>query len=159
MVNKILLAAVAADVLFLAAGASQLAFALVVRNLMDEDPQEGRQAARNLLYQRFPLEAGLVNAIFIFVTFFVTLPGLLTPARSWLKLSGFLVTICAIFTLCIGIFLWVLTLNSGKDFFDIWMAQEPKVQSLMQTSVCFFFLGRGFKLYEVAARMHVGMEC
>lgn len=134
--NKILLATIAADGLFLAGGAAQLAFSLIVRNTMDDEAVEGRQAARNLLYQRFPLEAGLVNAIFVFVTFLVTLPGLATPARSWLKLSGFLVTICAIFTLCIGIFLWVLTLNSGNDFFDIWMEQDSSVQSLMQTSVC-----------------------
>lgn len=135
MVNKILLTTVAADLLFLGAGAAQLAFSLIVRDMMNDPAEEGKQTARNLLYQRFPLEAGLVNAIFIFVTFLVTLPGLATPARSWLKLSGVLITICAIFTMCIGIFLWVLTLNSGNDFFDIWMEQEPRVQSLMQTSV------------------------
>ncbi|SPO00020.1 probable Pls1 tetraspanin [Cephalotrichum gorgonifer] len=134
MVNKILLTTVAADLLFLAAGAAMLGFCLIVRNVMDETPAEGRQAARNLLYQKFPLEAGIVNAIFIFITFVVTLPGLLTPARSWLKLSGILVTICGIFTMCMGVFLWVLTLRAGDDFFTIWMAQEPGVQDLMQTS-------------------------
>lgn len=136
MVNKILLTTVVADLLFLASGACQLAFSLIVKNTMNDPPEEGKQTARNLLYQRFPLEAGIVNAIFIFVTFLVTLPGLATPARGWLKLSTVLITICAIFTMCIGIFLWVLTLKTGNDFFEIWMKQEPSVQSLMQMSVC-----------------------
>lgn len=139
-VNKILLAAVAADLLFIAAGTCLLAFALVVRNTMNDEPDEGKQAARNLLYQQFPLDAGLVNAAFIFITFIATLPGLATPARSWLKVSVCMVTVCAIFTLCIGIFLWILTLNSKSSFFDVWMEQDGSVQSLMQSSVCFLLL-------------------
>lgn len=132
--NKILLATVAADLLFLAAGTCLLVFALVVRNTMNDDPEEGEQAARNLLYQRFPLDAGLVNAAFIFITFIVTLPGITTPARGWLKVSVCMITVCAIFTLCLGIFLWVLTLNSKSNFFDTWMEQDGDVQSLLQTS-------------------------
>lgn len=134
MVNKILVTTAVADFLFLATGAAQLAFALIVKNVMNEDAVEGMQAARNLLYQRFPLQAGIINAIAIFVTFLVTLPGLITPARAWLKLSGALITFCGLFTLCIGIFLWVLTLRTKEDFFPIWMAQEPRVQDLMQTT-------------------------
>ena len=137
MVNKILAAAAVADVLFLTTGALQLGFSLIVKQTMNEDPTEGEQAARNLLYQRFPLEAAIINAIIIFVTFVSTLPGLVTPTRTWLKISGFLVTICAIFTMCIGIFLWVLTLRSQEDLFDIWTSQQPRVQNLMQTSVSF----------------------
>ena len=135
MVNKILLTTAIADILFLATGAAQLAFSLIVKNVMNEEPVEGMQAARNLLYQRFPLQAGIINAIAIFVTFAATLPGLITPARAWLKLSGALITLCGLFTLCLGIFLWVLTLRTKEDFFPIWMTQEPKVQDLMQTTV------------------------
>ncbi|CAI4211136.1 unnamed protein product [Parascedosporium putredinis] len=84
MVNKILLATAVADILFLITGAAQLAFALIVKNVMNEESVEGMQAARNLLYQ------------------------------SWLKLSGILITVCGLFTLCI--------------------AQPPAVQDLMQTA-------------------------
>lgn len=134
MVNKILLATAVADILFLITGAAQLAFALIVKNVMNEESVEGMQAARNLLYQRFPLQAGIINAIIIFVTFVITLPGLITPARSWLKLSGILITVCGLFTLCIGIFLWILTLRTKEDFLAIWIAQPPAVQDLMQTA-------------------------
>jgi hypothetical protein len=56
MANKILMAFVVADLLFLITGAMQLGFSLVVQNVMSEVPTEGQQAARNLLYQRFPLQ-------------------------------------------------------------------------------------------------------
>jgi hypothetical protein len=132
--NKILLAVAGANVLFVATGAAQLGFALITRNTMREVPAEGQQAARNLLYQRFPLDAGIANAIMIFVTFCVTVPGMLTPTRGWLKMSGLLVTTCAVFTMCLGVYLWVLTLRTKGDFAQIWWLQEADVQKLMQAS-------------------------
>ncbi|KAL6361576.1 hypothetical protein LRP88_05046 [Fusarium phalaenopsidis] len=135
MANKVFLAAVAADVLFLASGILELVFSLVVRSQMNDAPQDGEQATRNLLHQRFPLTAGIVNAAFILATFAVTLPGLVMPARSILKISGYMVTFCAIFTMCVGVFLWVMTLRIREQFFDIYIAQEPEIQSLIQISV------------------------
>jgi len=132
--NKILLAMAGADFLFVATGAAQLGFALVVRNTMGDVATEGEQAARNLLFQRFPLEAGIANAIMIFVAFLVTVPGIFTPTRGWLKASGFLVTACAVFTMCLGVYLWVLTLRTKADFAQIWWEQAPDIQNLMQTS-------------------------
>ncbi|KAM0439679.1 hypothetical protein ACHAPT_000771 [Fusarium lateritium] len=134
MANKVFLAAVAADILFLASGILELVFALVVRSQMDDVPSDGERATRNLLHQRFPLTAGIVNAAFILATFAVTLPGLVMPARSILKISGYMVTFCAVFTMCVGVFLWVMTLKMREQFFDIYLAQEPEVQSLIQTS-------------------------
>ncbi len=55
MGNKVLLAYVVADVGFVISGAVMLAFSIIVQNNMFEVPTEGEQAARNLLYQRFPL--------------------------------------------------------------------------------------------------------
>lgn len=135
MVNKILATFVVADVLFLITGAVTLGFSLIARNNMFEQPDEGQQAARNLIYQKFPFEAGIANAAFIFITFVMTLPGIITPTRGWLKLAAYLITFCALFSLCVGVYLWVLTLTTQFDFFAIWIAQEPGVQNLMQTSV------------------------
>ena len=55
MVNKIQLVYVATDFLFLVMGVFILAFSIIVNNIKDEIPVNGRQAARNLLYQGFPL--------------------------------------------------------------------------------------------------------
>jgi hypothetical protein len=59
MANKVLLAFVAADILFILTGAIMLGFSIVVQNDIQQTPTEGTQAARNLLYSRFPLTGGL----------------------------------------------------------------------------------------------------
>lgn len=53
--NKVALAYMVSDFLFLLMGIFMLAFSVVVQNIQMEEPSNGRQAARNLLYQRFPL--------------------------------------------------------------------------------------------------------
>lgn len=134
MVDKIFLCTVLADLIFLASGVMELVFSLVVKSQMGDISSDGESVTRNLLYQRFPLTAGIVNAIFILVTFTATLPGLVMPARSFLKVSGYMVTICAIFTMCVAVFLWVMTLRMKEQFFNIYIEQEPDVQSLIQNS-------------------------
>lgn len=54
MVNKVLAAFVVADILFVSMGALMLGFCLVVQQTCFEEPTEGQQAARDLLYQLFP---------------------------------------------------------------------------------------------------------
>lgn len=135
MTNKVFLATVAADVLFLASGLMELIFSIVVRGQMNDTPTNGHEATLNLLYQRFPLTAGIVNASFILLTFVAIIPGLFMPTRGILKIGGYMVTFCAIFTLCVGVFLWVMTLRVRGDFTSIYAAQDPAVQSLIQTSV------------------------
>ncbi|TPX13884.1 uncharacterized protein E0L32_005584 [Thyridium curvatum] len=134
MANKILLAYIGADGLFVIMGAIMLGFSVIVQNDAFTTPAEGMQAARNLFYQKFPLTAGIVNAVFIFVTFLSTVPAIITPSRAWLKISGYLVTVCAAFSLILGLYLWILTLTVKKDFAPIWIAQTPEIQSLMQTA-------------------------
>jgi hypothetical protein len=55
MANKIQLVYLITDGLFLLMGVFILAFSIIVNNIKDEVPTNGRQAARNLLYQGFPL--------------------------------------------------------------------------------------------------------
>lgn len=58
------------------------------------------------------------------------------PTRGWLKLSGYLVTINAIFSVVLGLYLWILTLRTKERLSPIWNQQTPQVQDLMQTAVC-----------------------
>lgn len=102
---------------------------------MNKVPQDGEEATRNLLYQRFPLAAGIANGALVIIAFALSLPGLLMPLRGWLKASGYMVTLCGLFTLCVGVYLWVMTLNLKDEFFDTYLDQEPKVQDLIQTRV------------------------
>ena len=55
MVNRILLAYIFADILFVAMGGLELGFSIFVNNTKDDVADNGLQVARNLLYQRFPL--------------------------------------------------------------------------------------------------------
>lgn len=55
MVNKVLAAFIAVDGLFAITGAIMLAFSVIVLNTCFNPPNEGVEAARDLLYQRFPL--------------------------------------------------------------------------------------------------------
>lgn len=136
MVNKILLAAVLVDMLFLGCGILELTFSLVAQKSMNSTPSEGREVLRNLIYQRLPLTAGIANAGFILAAFAVTVPALLMQStRGWLKFAGYLVTFCAVFTMCLGVYLWIMTMRIGQDFFPVYMDLEPEVQELIQTSV------------------------
>ena len=132
---KVFLAALAADVLFLVTGCILLGFSLVVRNQMNNAPQDGPEAIRHLLYQRFPLTAAMVNAVFIFAASIFTIPGLMSPMRFLLKFGGYFVTICGLFTLVIGVYLWIMTLRIKASFFPTYVEQDPAVQSLIQVSV------------------------
>jgi hypothetical protein len=55
MANKIQIAYLVADFLFLLMGVFILGFSVIVNNIKDEVPENGRQAARNLFYRDFPL--------------------------------------------------------------------------------------------------------
>jgi len=55
MRDKVLLSYVLIDGVFVVTGAIMLGFCVVVQNFMFETPKTGDQAARDLLYQQFPL--------------------------------------------------------------------------------------------------------
>ena len=55
------------------------------------------------------------------------------PTRGWLKLGGGMVTVSALFSLVIGLYLWILTLKTKQDMSALWIAQSAEVQELMQT--------------------------
>ncbi|KAL7621301.1 hypothetical protein AAE478_008621 [Parahypoxylon ruwenzoriense] len=141
MVNKVLVAFIAADGLFVSMGAIMLGFSVIVQQTCFDTPTDGNEAARDLLYQRFPFTAGIVNAIFTFVAFATTLPALATNNRSWLKLAAYLIVVDAVFTMAIGLDLWIVTLKLKEQFLQIWTSQPTQVQDLMQTafSCCGFF--------------------
>ena len=79
--------------------------------------------------------AGIANAVFSFIAFIITLPGLATGSRSWLKTAGYLIVVNAIMTMAIGLDLWLVTLKMRENFSNIWNEQSDAVQGLMQTAV------------------------
>lgn len=136
MPDKVFVATVIADLLFLASGAMELGFSIAAMNLQDKTPTDGQDATRHLLYQRFPLVVGIVNAIFILVTFLFTVPAMALVKRNLLKISGYMITVCAVFTLAVGLYLWIMTLTLKETFLPVYEGQDSSIQSLVQVSVC-----------------------
>ncbi|KAF8428278.1 hypothetical protein EV426DRAFT_335548 [Tirmania nivea] len=120
------------EVLFLAAG-TMIAIATVLwMNEMNNAPTIN-SVARLVLISHFPMQALLANAILIFVTVLFSIPALLIPtSRSWLKFHGWLVVLCAIFTLILGLNEWLQTLTTRANLLTYWGEQPDNVQSLVQ---------------------------
>ncbi|OBT85809.1 hypothetical protein VE02_06032 [Pseudogymnoascus sp. 03VT05] len=132
MANRVLLAFLAFDMLFLLSAALLIAFPMIMKDRMNRAPTQ-ETVAENLLLEQCPLTAAMVNAIIMFVTFLATIPALLMPtSRMWLKLHGYLVFICAMVSMVIGLVLWFDTLKTRSNLSTVWAAQPQEVQSLLQ---------------------------
>lgn len=84
----------------------------------------------------------MVNAIFIFVTFLLSLPALFLPTnRGWLRAQGWLVVFCATFTLGLGLAIWVETLQTRAALNNVWARETPLIQSLLQQKVWSSYFG------------------
>lgn len=57
------------------------------------------------------------------------------PTRGWLKFSGYMLVVNAVFSVILGLYLWILTLRTKETLSPLWNAQPPRVQDLMQTTV------------------------
>ena len=79
---------------------------------------------------------GVVNAIFVFITFLFSFPALFLPQnRGWLRAQGWFVVFCATFTLVLGVVVWFTTLQSRAHLGAIWAKETPLTQSLLQQKV------------------------
>lgn len=132
MPSKLMMFFVGFDVIFAGCGGLIMGFSLISEQSMRAQPTVGN-VAPNLLLDQCPLTAGVVNAIFMFVTFLLSLPALFLPQnRGWLRAQGWLVVFCAAFTLGLGLSVWVGTLQTRRHLSDIWGRESPLTQSLLQ---------------------------
>jgi len=126
---------VVADFLFLVTGALMIGFALIEQNNKHAAPTTGT-VVRNLLLEENPLTAAIINSGFIFFTFLVSIPGMVMPmTRGWLKLLGYMVVICGLFTLILGLDLWYNTLATRSRFAPIYASQSSTTQSIIQNAL------------------------
>ncbi|KAF2839838.1 hypothetical protein M501DRAFT_932599 [Patellaria atrata CBS 101060] len=132
MVEKLTLVFLSMDFIFAATGGLILAFALMSETEMRAAPSTDT-VAQHLLLSQCPLTAGIVNAIFIFVTFLVSLPALFIPTnKAWLRLQGWLLVFCSLFTLILGLTIWFETLKTRSNLESMWAKEKPLAQSLLQ---------------------------
>ncbi|KAF2257410.1 hypothetical protein BU26DRAFT_43297 [Trematosphaeria pertusa] len=132
MPTKLMMIFVGMDFVFAGCGGLLLGFSLMSEQRLRDSPTVNN-VAENLLLGKCPLTAGVVNAIFIFVTFLLSLPALFLPMnRGWLRAQGWLVVICATFTLGLGLSVWIETLQTRSDLGSLWAKEAPLMQSLLQ---------------------------
>ncbi|KAF2027503.1 tetraspanin [Setomelanomma holmii] len=132
MPTKLMMVFVGMDFLFAGCGGLLLGFSLMSEQSLRNTPTVSN-VTQNLLLGQCPLTAGVVNAIFVFVTFLLSLPALFLPTnRGWLRAQGWLVVICATFTLGLGIAIWIETLQIRKNLSVLWGRESPLIQSLLQ---------------------------
>ena len=144
------------DLVFAASGGVLLAFALISKT-MDNSTPTANSIARDLSLSMCPLNgtsfpisklyislvanslpslAAIANAILIFVVFALSLPSImLRTTRAWLKFNGYLVVMCSIFSLVLGLTIWFETLKQKANLATVYAKQTTQVQSLVQTEV------------------------
>ncbi|PVH86748.1 tetraspanin [Cadophora sp. DSE1049] len=130
--DSILLTYMAMDAAFVISGGLLIIFALVTKAEIASGPSADK-VARDLLFDMCPLNAAIGNAVMVFVTFLLTVPAIVMPmTRGWLKLSGYMMVVCAFFTMVIGLDIWFETLKTRENLFVIWKKQPSTTQSLLQ---------------------------
>ncbi|KKY14992.1 putative tetraspanin [Phaeomoniella chlamydospora] len=132
MKNGVLYTYLGLDVLAAAGGGIILAVSLITQKNM-KAVQTIDTVATDLLLSTTPLKAGVVNAIFIFITFLVSFPGLIaTRSRVFPKIHGYMVMLSGVFTMIIGLIIWESTLRTRSNLLTLWSKQSDNIQSLLQ---------------------------
>jgi hypothetical protein len=79
----------------------------------------------------------------VFITSALAIPSLVfRDSRFWLKLQGWMIVACSIFTLVLGLIIWIETLKTRAELSTVWGRQTVTVQSFLQQKVntlSFFF--------------------
>jgi len=132
MANKVLLVFLAFEFLFAACGGLILAVALMTR-ASQSSPKTVSFVAQNLLLDHTPMMAAGINALLIFAAFLLSVPAMVFPKhRTFLRIHGYAVVSCALYTTIIGLFIWFDTLKTKSNLAVLWAEQTPHVQSLLQ---------------------------
>ncbi|KAL1955590.1 hypothetical protein VTO42DRAFT_8393 [Malbranchea cinnamomea] len=137
MLNKIVITYLIADGFLALCGGLILTSALISKFRLQQSQEQGQtidNVAQFLLLERSPLDIAVTNASAIFLTFVISIPAiLLRQNRIWLKLHGWTVVLSALFTLCLGLYLWFQTLTTRTLAGKWWAEQGAQVQSLLQS--------------------------
>ncbi|KAF3161632.1 phospholipid scramblase 1 [Orbilia oligospora] len=86
-----------------------------------------------ILLYHLPCTPIFVNGIISAVAFMFSLPAVLLPqSLFWLRLHGWMLVVCAVYSLVLGILVWVDTLTERAQMYQAWIDVGPTVQTLLQ---------------------------
>ncbi|KAF2097777.1 tetraspanin [Rhizodiscina lignyota] len=131
-INKLMLSYGGIALLFAMTGGLLMGFSVMSENLNKATPTMNN-VATNLLLGQCPLTAGIANAVIVFFTFLMTIPVIILPSnKSFLRIQGWFVTLCAVFTLILGLVIWFDTLATRANLSHVWAQQDATRQGLLQ---------------------------
>jgi len=132
MVHPVLSSYIVSDVILLATGVLLIACAVVWQGETTVAPTT-KTVGRLLLLERCPLAAVIANGALVIIAFLISLPAFALPSsRSWLKIHSWLVVVCMIFTLVLGLNEWIQTLTTRANLEAMWGKQGQDTQSMLQ---------------------------
>jgi len=132
MVNQVLASFLVSDIIFMATGVLLIAASAVWRGELASPPTI-ESVGRMLLLQNCPLLAVIANGALVLFTFVISLPAFALPtSRIWLKIHSWLIVVCAIFTLVLGLNEWIQTLTTRANLETVWAQHTNVTQSLLQ---------------------------
>ncbi|KAG5987137.1 hypothetical protein E4U52_007878, partial [Claviceps spartinae] len=131
--NIILITTLGIITLFSATGVLLIIFSYLAKSQIGNTASDGHEVIRLSLYETFPLVAGFANGGLVLVTAVVVVLGVVfSGRRRWLQMGGYLVIVCGVYSLCLGVYLWVMTLKLKGDFFGTYLGLRPSEQALVQ---------------------------
>ncbi|KAG6139257.1 hypothetical protein E4U24_007390 [Claviceps purpurea] len=121
--------------LFSATGVLLIIFSYLAKSQIGNTARDGHEVIRLSLYETFPLAAGFANGGLVLAASVVVLLGVVFAGRRrWLQMGGYLVIVCGVYSLCLGVYLWVMTLKLKRNFFGTYLGLRPSEQALVQES-------------------------
>jgi len=130
--NSVLTSYLVSDFIFLATGVLLIVAPVIWQRELAAAPTQ-ESVGRVLLLQRCPLPAVMANGVLVIISFILSLPAFAVPtSRTWLKLHSWMIGVCLIITLCLGLNEWIQTLTMRANLEVIWGHQSHVTQSMLQ---------------------------
>lgn len=132
MAKKTLVVFICFNLVFLLCAGLHLFIPLFTRASLSHKPTLSN-VARNLLLDECPLTASMINSGIMFFSFLISVPAIFRKKDLFLlQVHAWLLVVCALFTLGIGLEIWFSTLQTRKNLAPVWNSQSTFVQSMLQ---------------------------
>lgn len=131
-IHRALMVFIALDIVFVLCAGLHFFIPLFTRASLSRPPTLAGVAS-NLLLEQCPLTASMINAGIMAVSFLISVPAIfLKQNLTLLQIHAWLIVICAVFTLGIGLDIWFSTLQTRANLTPVWAQQTTFVQSMLQ---------------------------
>ncbi|KAF3917940.1 hypothetical protein ABW20_dc0109934 [Dactylellina cionopaga] len=131
--NKLLGVFIFFDILHLGSAIGLIIAGHIFMQHMDNMELNVENSPYVILLYHLPCVPIFINGIVSAVTFMMSLPGLMLPqSLFWMRMHGWLLVVSAVYSLILGILIWLDTLTERAQMYQAWTDVGPSVQTLLQ---------------------------